>query len=120
MRDNKGEAKKIILPFLQFQGLKFHPMNQNPFLYLSDVFSIISWLKNINTALRDQINVSLSRVFKWPEFTSYVGVTKATKTRFSGKLGPYLPGKNAKFHSDRRKWRPSSNHLQLKRGIAPE
>ena len=58
MRDKKGEAKKIILPFQRFQGLKFHPMNKNPFLYLSDVFSV--WLKNINTALSDRIKVSLT------------------------------------------------------------
>ena len=34
---------------------------------------------------------------------------KATKPRFSEKLGPYLPVKPAKFHSDRWKWRPSTN-----------
>ena len=50
LRHNKGEAQKIILPFQRFQGLKFYPMNQNPFLYLSDVFSIIIWLKNISKA----------------------------------------------------------------------
>ena len=48
---NKGEAQKIIiLPFQRFQGLKVYPMNQNPFLYLSDVFSVIIWLKNISKA----------------------------------------------------------------------
>ena len=41
-------------------------MNQN-FLYLSDVFSAIFWLKNINTALRDQNKVSPSQVLKCNE-----------------------------------------------------
>ena len=35
MTTTRGEftAAKIILPFQRFQGLKFHQMNQNPFLY---------------------------------------------------------------------------------------
>ena len=45
MKDNKSEAKTIILPFQRFQGLKFYPMNQNPFLYLTDLLSVIFWLK---------------------------------------------------------------------------
>ena len=50
LRHNKGEAQKITLPFKRFQGLKFYPMNQNPFRYLSDVFSIIAWMKTISKA----------------------------------------------------------------------
>ena len=97
--DNKGEAQKIILPFQGFQGFKFHPMNQNPFLYISDVFSVIFWLKNINKALRDVGLCGSSDGLK--RNARHVGVTKATKPRFSGKLGPCLHGKNAKFHSYR-------------------
>ena len=81
MKDNKGEAKTIILPFQRFQGLKFYPMNQNPFLYLTDVLSVIFLAEKINTALRNRIKPPP----KWLNSnTRYVGDTKITKTIFSG------------------------------------
>ena len=43
LRDSKGEAKQIILPFQWFKGLKIY-------LYLSNAFRVIFWLKNINKA----------------------------------------------------------------------